>query len=142
MTFIEFLPLQNKVPFHFKKLPPVKLHQWFLSIFCQCRLTVLELYPLDVDKIICKNQAKSSLNNLHCVFNVAIWTNNYQTVHNSLKVLSATFLWNNTFFEFVWWNKIFWLFVVLRARVIPECLDNPNINSLREVTSCQNGLSD
>ena len=33
-------------------------------------------------------------------------------------------------------------FVVLRARVIPECLDNPTINSLREVTSCQNGLSD
>ncbi|CAD6641372.1 XXYS1_4_G0025730.mRNA.1.CDS.1 [Saccharomyces cerevisiae] len=33
-------------------------------------------------------------------------------------------------------------YVVLRARVIPECLDNPNINSLREVTSCQNGLSD
>ena len=32
--------------------------------------------------------------------------------------------------------------VVLRARVIPECLDNPNINSLREVTSCQNSLSD
>ena len=37
---------------------------------------------------------------------------------------------------------IFVEFVVLRARVIPECLDNPNINSLREVTSCQNGLSD
>ena len=33
-------------------------------------------------------------------------------------------------------------YVVLRARVIPECLDNPNLNSLREVTSCQNGLSD
>ena len=32
--------------------------------------------------------------------------------------------------------------VVLRAQVIPECLDNPNINSLREVTSCQNSLSD
>ena len=32
--------------------------------------------------------------------------------------------------------------VVLRARVIPECLDNPNLNSLREVTSCQNSLSD
>ena len=37
---------------------------------------------------------------------------------------------------------LYTLLVVLRARVIPECLDNPNINSLREVTSCQNGLSD